>query len=195
MYEIAERVAQWLADERPVSVAQVVATKGFSSRDPAAAFAWSDSETAGGLLPMIDDAVRGAEHGIVDVPVSDADAVGAGLSCGGVASVLVHPADAYAADTWQRLVRREPLCLLTELADGRAVRTEVFGPRDVRDAANRPGAADVPRLFARGVSSTHLLPTEGGALAVVALWPPTALVVVGDGSIATALADAAGLLG
>lgn len=196
MYEIAAQVQAWLADGRPVQVAQVVATKGFSSRDPGAALAWSDSDWAGGLLPVIDAKLVGTgTAGLVEVPVSDTEAVAEGLSCGGVASVLVQAAAAYGTDTWQRLARREPLCLLTEITQARGARTEVFGPANVRDATNSPGAGDVPRLFARGVTSAQLLPTEGGALAVVTLWPPTTLVVVGDGSIATALADAGGLLG
>ena len=45
MYEIAAQVAQWLAEGRGCSVAQVVATQGFSSREPAAALAWTATAT------------------------------------------------------------------------------------------------------------------------------------------------------
>jgi xanthine dehydrogenase accessory factor len=196
MYEIAEQVQQWIAGGRAVMVAQVVATKGFSSREPSAALVWSEGDSAGGLLPVIDKRLLGAtDSGIVDVTVTDSDAVAGGLSCGGVATVLIQRADTYPDDTWTRLAQREPLCLLTEVGADGAVRTDSYGPATVRDAATRPGAEDVPRLFARGVSSTHVVRSGATSLVVVALWPATTLVVVGDGAIAAALADAGALLG
>src|SRR5690348_16255861 len=100
MYEIAEQVRQWIADGRTVMIAQVVATKGFSSRDPSAALAWTDGDAVGGLLPAIDKQVIGAPGGShVDVTVTDSDAVSAGLSCGGVASVHVQSSNAFPEDT------------------------------------------------------------------------------------------------
>ena len=146
MYEIAEHVQRWLAEERPVHVAQVVETRGFSSREPGAALAWTDGESVGALLPVIDaDLVAAggqADGHLVEIAVSDADGIAAGLSCGGVAIVLVQPATAFSADTWDRLAKREPLCLLTSLT-GREP-----GPhRDVRagDGARRRVAARAPR--------------------------------------------------
>jgi xanthine dehydrogenase accessory factor len=65
----------------------------------------------------------------------------------------------------------------------------------VRGAAQIPGAQDVPRLFARGSNATALITMDDVSVATVALWPPTNLLVIGDGSIASALADAARLLG
>src|SRR4051812_20970710 len=99
MYEIAAQVQQWLAEGRRAHVAQVVATEGFSSREPTAALAWSDGESVGALLPLIDAdlvaAGAAADGHLVEVSVSDSDAVAAGLSCGGTATVLVQPATAY----------------------------------------------------------------------------------------------------
>ena len=196
MYELAVPVQRWLAEGRRVQLAQVVATKGFSSRDPSAALAWTDDDAVGGLLPTIDRELVGtADVGLIDIAVSDAEAVATGLSCGGVASVLVQPADAVEADTWSRLARREPLCLLTEVRAGHPLHTRAFGPANMRELVGRPGAEDVPRLFARGVSSTQVLPIDAGSLVVVALWPATTLVVIGDGAIAAALGDAGALLG
>lgn len=195
MYEIADQVRRWLADGHDVRVAQVVATRGFSSRSPAAALAWTDTDSVGGLLPVLDAKLVGeVDGGLVDIDISDADAVGAGLSCGGVASVLVQPATAFGAETWARLAAREPLCLLTEVRGGSPSRTETYDPTTVHAAVHGPGAADVPRLFARGVTTTQLLTAGDERLAVVTLWPATTLVVVGDGSIASALADTGALL-
>jgi xanthine dehydrogenase accessory factor len=197
MYDVAEQVQAWVAGGRTVLIGQVVATRGFSSRDPGAALAWTDDDTVGGLMPVIDRELVGTVDGsrLMDVSVSDADAVAAGLSCGGRASVLVQPASDYPADLWNRLAARQPVCLVTELRDRAASPTRVFGPRDVRDAAQIPGAHDVPRLFARGTSATSLIAEGDVSLAAVALWPPTSLLVVGEGNIATALTDTAALLG
>jgi xanthine dehydrogenase accessory factor len=195
VYDIAEQVQRWLADGRDVRIAQVIATRGFSSRDPAASGAWSDGEAAGGLGAVLD--VGALQPGLVDVTISDADAVAAGLACGGVASVLVQPARAYPAGTWTRLVEREPICLVTAIgADGAPGETQLFTPQTIRDAAKPGSYGDpVPRLFGRGVTAAALIEDEDRRVAAVALWPVPSLVVVGDGLIAEALADAAQLLG
>lgn len=197
MYEVAEQVQAWVAEGRPVLIGQVVATRGFSSRDPAAALAWTGTESVGSLMPVIDRSLVGSTEAghVLDVRVSDDEAVAAGLSCGGRASVLVQPASAYPPELWTRLAERQPVCLVTEMRAGSAAPTRAFGPRDVRDAVQIPGADDVPRLFARGTSATSLVTEGDAAVAAVALWPPTSLLVVGDGTIATALTDAAALLG
>ena len=52
MYDIAGQVAAWLDRGSAVHVAQVVATRGFSSSDPGAALAWTDDGArVGALLP------------------------------------------------------------------------------------------------------------------------------------------------
>lgn len=200
MYDIAEQVANWLAADRPVHVAQVVATRGFSSSDPSAAFAWTDDgQVAGALFPGMDadlPAVGDRLDGrLAELTVSDADAVAAGLSCGGVATVFVQNAAAYPSGFWMQVGHREPLCLLSEIVGDNPGRTEVYTRSDVRDAVRRPAAEDVARLFARGTSAATLTTEGDTSLAVVTLWPPTRLLVVGNGTIADALADVGALLG
>ncbi len=200
MYDIAAHVARWLADGRTVHTAQVVATRGFSSTDPAAALAWTENgESVGGLFPKLDAELVSAGAGIagrvVEQSVSDDEAVAAGLSCGGLASVLVQPADGYPDTVWELLAGREPLCLVTPLVGDSATKTEAFTRTDVREAVRIAGAHDAPRLFARGTPATALVREGEAGAAVIALWPPTAMLVVGDGNIATALADLGGLLG
>lgn len=195
MYDIAEQVQSWLGDGREVRIAQVVATRGFSSRDPAASCAWSDGEVAGALGGVMD--IGALQPGLADVTISDEDAVAAGLACGGVASVLVQPARAYPHDVWSRLAGREPLCLVTPIdAGGAPGETQLFTPQTIRDAAKPGSYGDpVPRLFGRGTTAAALIEGEGRRVAAVALWPVPSLVVVGDGLIAEALAGAAQLLG
>lgn len=199
MYEIAAQIGSWLEDGRDVTVAQVVATRGFSSRKPAAAAAWTAGVPAVGSLVegVPPERVADAGVGLTDVTVSEDDAVAAGLACGGVASVLVQPAAAYPSDLWARLAGREPLCLVTQLdADGAPASTEVFTPTTIRQAAVTESYGDpVPRLFGRGASATAVIEQGGSRVAVTALWPVPTLVVVGNGLIADALAGAADLLG
>jgi xanthine dehydrogenase accessory factor len=198
MYDIAGRVAAWLDRGAMVHVAQVVASRGFSSNDPGAAFAWTDDGArTGGLLPGIAEQLTdsGTHDGrLTDVTVSDNDAVAAGLSCGGTATVFVQSAAAFPPDTWQRLQRREPIVLVTEIADAEPAVTECYTASDVRSVPRHPDGPDAPRLFARGVSATSLALGDR-AQVVVTLWPNTELVVVGDGAIAAALAANAALLG
>lgn len=195
MYEIAEQVRSWLAAGHDVTVAQVVATRGFSSRDPSAAAAWVEGQPpVGSVLEGIDvDALVGRAPSLTEVTITDDDAVAAGLSCGGAASVLVQSAAAYPVEVWTQLLARDPVCLVTPLHDGTPTATALFTPETIRAA--QVHSDQVPRLFARGTSTTALLDEDGGATAVVSLWPVPTLVVVGDGLIAAALADTAALLG
>ena len=198
MYDIADQVAAWLDRGVAVRVAQVVATRGFSSNDPGAAYAWTDDDArVGELLPGVAEQLgdSGPHDGrLTDVTVSDGDAVAAGLSCGGTATVFVQSAAAFPAGTWQRLQRREPIVLVSELADAEPAVTECYTATDVRAARRHPDGVDVPRMFARGVSATSLARGDRTQV-VVTLWPNTELVVVGDGAIAAALAANASLLG
>ncbi|MBE7188096.1 XdhC family protein [Jatrophihabitans endophyticus] len=192
MYGIAAQVASWLDDGREVTMAQVVATRGFSSRDPAAAAAWTPGlPPIGAVLEGIDIATLvGRGPGLVELTISDAEAVQAGLACGGAASVLVTPASALPTDLWGRLVDRDPVCLVTELDGAAITRATAYAPDTVRSAGETHG--EIPRLFGRGISTTALL---DDTVAVVALWPVPTLVVVGDGLIADALVAAGDLLG
>ena len=184
MYDIADQVRAWLATGRDVTVAQVVATRGFSSRNPAAAAAWTGADAIGQVLDGLPTAeLVGFPPGLHEIAISDAAAQHAGLSCGGRASVLVQNAAALGDDVWARLAAREPVLLVTTLATGDVTS---YLPRTARDAPD-----ELARLFRRGTSSTELT----GAEAAVALWPVPTLVVVSDGLIADALAGAAALLG
>jgi len=191
MYDIVEPIRSWLAEGCDVRVAMVVATRGFSSREPLAAAAWtSEGRTVGHLVAGV-PVPRIRDTGLIDVPVGADEAAAAGLACPGVATVLVLPAGGIPEETWDRLANREPLCLVTTLLDG-ACATDVYTAASVRDAFAPAG--DVPRLFARGVSGALVSADEPTTVAV-ALWPVPTLVVVGDGLIADALRAQAALLG
>lgn len=199
MYDIAARVGAWLDDARRVHVAQVVAATGFSSSEPGTAFAWTDDdERAGILIPGLTGLLTGSgaqlDGHLVEVTVSDDEAVSAGLSCGGTATLFVRDAATFPTGTWARLARREPLCLVSEIVGSDPGTTALYTAADVREAPQYPGGIDIARLFARGVTATALTTGQRTQI-VVALWPSTELVIVGNGAIATALADNATLLG
>jgi xanthine dehydrogenase accessory factor len=186
VYDIAEQIEQWLAGGREVRVATVVTARGLSSRRPAASAAWTDGEAAvGELLQGVttDD----LDHpGLLEITISDEDALRAGLACGGSATVLVQQAAGLPAELWDRLIAREPVCLVITARDGGAV---LLTPETSRAAHGF--SDDVSRLFARGVTSAALIDDA----VVLALWPVPELVVMGDGLIADALRDAGALLG
>lgn len=187
MYDIAETVLAWQAEGRDVTVAVLVATRGISSVEPGAALAWTDGRSAGplaGVASQVLAAAAAGEAGLLDVPISSADAAGAGLACGGTLTLLVQPAHRLPAETWQRLVGRQPLCIVAGTTG-----IDVYTPDTIRAATSF--GDEVGRLFGRGVTAATVL--DGGA--AIAFWPVPSLLVVGDGLIAAALQAQAQLLG
>jgi len=192
MYDIGEQVQDWLAAKRPVTLVRVIEIRGISSRDRSHVAAMGpDGTLVGSLLAgsaddqlaelRTSDAAR-----LVEIDIGDDAAARAGLSCGGVARLIVQPAVDLPADVWQRLAAREPVCLVTRVEDDAVGPTELFTPATV--SAATPAAA---RLFARGSSETRVVDED----VITALWPVPRLVVVGDGLIADALVASAALLG
>src|SRR3954471_2414011 len=110
MYDIAEQVRSWLAGGCDVHVATVIATRGFSSREPVAAAAWTPGGRAVGHLvaggpPDPPPRGRAVGHlvagvpvhrlpgdGLVELLVGADEAAAAGLACPGTATVLVQHA-------------------------------------------------------------------------------------------------------
>lgn len=184
MYEVAGRVREWLDEGRQVTVATLLATRGFSSREPAATLAWTaDEPPVGRLIAGIGpDAFSGA-GGVVDVGVAEADAVASGLACGGVASVLVRDAGDYPKQLWERLVGAEAVCVVVPTSGG-VVRA--YSPAETEQLPE-----PVRRLFGSGATATAMLEDA----AVVALWPVPTVLVVGVGVLADALRDTGAVLG
>ena len=187
VYDIAQQVRDWVSAGHRVTVAVVVSVRGFSSSTPGASAAWRED------APPVGDALAaqaaGLGHGLVEVTLDDAHALGAGLSCGGEAQVLVSPDDAFPDGLWDRLIAREPVCLVTRAHAEGVAPTELLTPATIGSAPT-----EIARLFGRGTTRVDVL-TEAPLVVVAAFWPVPALVVVGDGLIADALRDVAELLG
>ena len=193
MYEIALSVAACLRAGTRVDVAWVVDAQGLGARDMGEALAITPGggrvgSVLGGSLndQLTDLSTQGITGRIVDLQVGDMDAQLAGLACGGAARCVLVPATMLAADLWDRLRRRDPVCITARLDGDRVVDAATFGPETIADAG-----ADAARLFGRRVSGSLV---EPGAVTTV-FWPVPRLLIVGGGAIVDALRSAADLLG
>jgi xanthine dehydrogenase accessory factor len=206
MMELAAQVRDWQRAARPVSLVRVVSTRGFSSRDRSAIAAFTAGQPAvGSVLSGAVDAKLAARLGAVpqlravfDIGVSDDEAMGVGLSCGGSARVLVQPASDIDESGWADIATGAPACLVTVLdaavaGDSTVGASAVFTAATIDDAEARFGPG-VRRMFNRGANQTALFESPDAAAVITALWPVPTLVVVGHGVIANALAAAARLL-
>ena len=198
MFDIAEQVQQWRTSGLPVSLARVISTRGFSSREPLSALAATPNQPPIGQLfsgAAQEHIVRllsepRADARLEEVLVSDDAAVNAGLACGGTARLLLQPAVEVPETAWTALLDRAPVCLVTRI-DG-----ETVGATDAILTSTLDSAEDAVRqFFRRGVAGTAVLTTGSGEAFVAAMWPPTALVLVGGGQLSDALVTAAGVLG
>jgi xanthine dehydrogenase accessory factor len=177
VYGIALSVAACLRAGTLVDVAWIVASEDFPDRDVTGAAAITPgggrvgSLLSGALDGQLNDLPR---NRLVDVRVTDVDALVAGLVGGGLVRCLVIPAADLPSELWELLIERRPVALAAHL-DGTAVtRTELVG---VAETASE--------------SSTTI--ADDRVLTV--LVPVPKLVVVGSGPIADALRAAAALLG
>jgi xanthine dehydrogenase accessory factor len=193
VYEIALSVAACLRAGTRVDVAWVVEAQGLGARDVGEALAITPGggrvgSVLGGSLndQLADLSVQGVTGRIVDLRVGDLDAQLAGLACGGDARCMLVPATDLAADLWERLRTRDPVCLVARLDEGRVVDTAMFGPGTIADAGE-----DAARLFSRRVSGSLVGPDA----VTTVFWPVPKLVIVGAGPVAGALRSAADLLG
>lgn len=193
MYDIVEAVSAWRSAGRPVAVARVVDTRGISSRDRAAAVAYSPGQPlAGRLFSGAGNAelpgLLTEANELVEFTVTEPAAAEAGLSCGGSARLLVQPADSVPDRAWQQFAEHRPVCLVTEL--GTNV-TQAYLPAELPRGVDAGDKAELARLFRSGISQT----TVQGDRLVSGYWPTPRLFVVGNGQIAEALAANAALLG
>lgn len=207
MFDLARQVLAWHNEQRPVWLVRVVSVTGMGSSDPAEAAAITpDRPPAGSVLSGAADAGlreaiasagddgRGAR--LIELRVDDAEAVAAGLTCGGQASVLLQRADELPPTGWQLLAARTAVCLVTDLDGphvGRTTWLTAGAATDADDPVTR--TREVVALFGRGTPESAVLDVGDRRLLVTALWPTPRLVIVGEGLIAHALAAAGRLLG
>ncbi len=193
MYEIALSVSACLRAGTRVDVAWAIETRGFSFLDRNEALAITPgggrigSVLSGSLNDQLADlAEQGATGRIVALNVGDLDAELAGLSCGGQARCLLMPAADLPDGLWERLQKRDAVCLVTRVDGDRVVETTMFDSATIADAGD-----DAAQLFRRGASDALIAPDA----VTTVLWPVPRLVIIGAGAIGDALTAAADLLG
>jgi xanthine dehydrogenase accessory factor len=194
VYGITLSVVACLRAGTRVDVAWVVGTEGLERVDGTEALAITPGGgRVGSLLSgaldgqLSDQAARGASRGrLLDLEVSEVDALVAGLPSGGRATCLLIPAADLPTELWELLAARQPVALVSELDGDEVVDTTVATAETIAAAGE-----DVAERFARRVSDTVLT----GGRVVTILWPVPQLVIVGFGPVADALGPAAALLG
>jgi xanthine dehydrogenase accessory factor len=213
MREIAAKVREGLSSGRRVRVGRVVAFKGFGGRRSGEALAIFDDGPAGGSLLggiadlAIDQHVTETTTSVLlELEVADNDAVAAGLSCGGLATVLASDAAMMPAELWDALENRWPVALVTrpDGATGPNVLALVDNPLtrsleqhgSLGDAGSDDTAVRSARQALRSGRDSAEIQVRGDASMVVETYfPSTTLLVVGEGQLAEALAAQASLLG
>jgi xanthine dehydrogenase accessory factor len=195
MYGIALSVAACLRAGTRVDVAWVVDSQGFGALDRNDALALTPGGgRVGSLLSGAadeqlarlaghDDSDRGR---LVELHVDDVDALIVGLSSGGDARCLLVPAAVLPAELWDRLIAREPVCLVARIHGDEVVDTTLFTSGSITTAGD-----EVEPIFRRGASDAAVSEDR----IVTVLWPVPKLVIAGGGAVADALREAAGLLG
>lgn len=194
MYEISLSVSACLRAGTRVDVAWPVSRQGFGGQeaDPGEALALTPGGgRIGGIASgAANDALAGMAGGagrIADVVVPDVEAQVAGLPAGGEVRCVLIPATELPGALWERLQRREPICLVGRLdATGRIGHVDLYDEQTIAAAGD-----EAAELFRR--AATGALVTDDAVVSV--FFPVPRLVIVGQGPIVDALRANAGLLG
>ncbi|MEV4879865.1 XdhC family protein [Streptomyces cyaneofuscatus] len=155
MHDILPGLRARCAAGTPLALATVVAVHGSAPRDPGAVMAVDEAGTVlgsasggcveGDVYEVAREVLAGAAPRVVSYGISDDEAFGVGLTCGGTIEVLVR---AYASEA--------------ELADLAALLDLIATGQPVAEATVLFGAAETgTRLVVRPTSSLGTLGTEG----------------------------------
>jgi xanthine dehydrogenase accessory factor len=123
---------------------------------------------------------------LVDLRISDVEAMIAGLPAGGAVRALVVDAARLPTPLWPALLDRAPVCLVSQITDGTVTTTDLF---DTSTIGQAPEPAR--ELFGGHRSATSTV----GDLVISVFRPIPALVLVGTGPLVDALRACAELLG
>lgn len=210
MKDIASHVLHWTDSGTGATVARFVDISGFGGRRSNEAMAISTTgERFGSLLGGSVNADLAAVaatvslgNGVVlDVTVSDNDAVGCGLACGGRASVLVQSSNDIPMAAWRAMARGETIVLATMVSGDDIGRTIVVTPDGTLDGTLGDPAVTLEAVHAaqamltRPKDVTRTVMTDAGPVFVSLVRPPTHVIVLGEAALADALAAQSRLLG
>ena len=193
MYGVALTVLACLRSGTRADVAWLVEAEGLTVAD------WSDAVVftpgggriggmAGGALDgqLADQAGRRDAGRLIDIEVSEIDALIAGLPSSGSARCLLVPAERLPEGLWDLAIAREPICLVCTVQGDEVVDISLHTTGTVVD-----GGETVERLFAAGKSGS----TVTGDQVVSVFRAVPQLVAVGDTDVAAALVELASRIG
>lgn len=192
VFEIALTVAACLKSGTRADVAWLVDAEGLEVSD------WSDSAVftpgggkTGGLLggaldgKLADLAGRWSTGRLIDLEITQVDALIAELPSPGSVRCLMIPADGLPAETWELAAKRERFCVVSELSGDEVIATNVYSSATVAQADE-----GVQEVFAGASGSTML---DGRIVSVFVAVPQ--IVIVGAGPIAEALVEVVSAVG
>lgn len=193
MYDVALLVAACVRSGTRVDLAWLVSRDG-PAVDPSEALALTPGGGRNGHVwgGAADDQVAALAPTVgggrlLALDVGEYEAALAGQAATGAGRALALPADALPRDLWDRLVAREPICLVTEVDDDGLVR----GTRLVEADEIEAEEAEVVAAWAAGRSTAAV--TRGRVITV--LRPVPTLVAAGPGPVGDAVARIADVLG
>jgi xanthine dehydrogenase accessory factor len=194
MYGVALSVAACLRAGTRVDVAWIVDRHRGEDFDPAEAVAITPG--GGRLGSLLSGALDGqlvelaGVHGThgrrVRLDIATADAAVSGVATASGISCMLVPGSELPGELFDLLLRREPVCLVSELDGDTILRTSLYTSASIAEAGD-----DARHLFEQGSSAARV--TEG--MVTTVLWPRSTIVIVGGGAIAESLEDIAGMLG
>jgi xanthine dehydrogenase accessory factor len=131
---------------------------------------------------------------LLELDVSGDEAVAAGLTCGGHASLVVQPIDQVPGRWWDAVASREPVALVTNL-DAPHLGSVLVEPGRTDAPVSGPLLERALGLLAGGRSRSVLEDSPDGRMLVESHLPRPRLFVVGRAQLAADLVDLAGWLG
>jgi xanthine dehydrogenase accessory factor len=143
---------------------------------------------AGGAIDgkLTDLAGRWNAGRLVDIEVTEVDALIAGLPSAGSARCLLVPADELPGDLWDLTAARESVCLVFQMEGDQVVETSLYTAVMIGEAGEA-----VNQLFATGSSGSAIIDDQ----VITVFRPVPQLVVIGDTPVAHALTELAALVG
>ncbi len=179
------------------TLVRVVSLSGFGLRDDGDGAVVVDGTVKGSVLGgLCDDAILGAAadgRAVMETRVTDAEADGAGMVCGGTAHLLLTPASELPAKTTEWLGEAMPLAIVTQ-ADGQG--GDVTITRKENDGDTSEAVLDAAReALATGATANTIATIDGVDMLISTIVPSTRAVIAGSGPMAAAIAAQGELMG
>jgi xanthine dehydrogenase accessory factor len=190
-------------------VVRVASMEGFGGRRAGETLLLgADGARTGGVLSGSVDAaidaalasVGAASGAVLRVPIGDAEAVSAGLACGGTADVLIQRLSSFPVSVWESIEGRRPQ-LIASLLDGAVGSTTASTLDGLRAGTLGDSVADdlafvsAHQSLVRKGGSSMIAETELGRVFVEFVSPAPQMVVLGDVALAQAIAAQGTMLG